>query len=131
LPSRNALGNRRAAVERLDKRLTELIQLISLSGNEVKFPAAFAERLALQLEACGQGEIIRQRNPQEPFRQFFSVLLRSRLRQTPGQPFGDVAELIAELAAAEQSLVEMKAVSLAATLLRPVRWEAKSSASAP
>ena len=117
--------NRRAAVERLDRRLTDLIQLISLSGNEVKFPAAFKERLARQLEVCGQGDIIRQRNPQEPFRQFFSAL-RSRLRQTPGaKPFGNVAELIAELAAAEQSLVEMKAVSLAATLLRPVRWEAE------
>jgi phosphoenolpyruvate carboxylase len=78
-----------------------------------------------QLDASGQGESIRLRNPQEPFRQLFSAL-RLRLKEAPGtQPFRDVAELIAELAAAERSLVEVKAVSLAATLVRPVRWEAE------
>ena len=86
--TRNALmENRKAAVERLEKRLGDLIHLISLSGNEVNFPADFMERLTLQLEACGQGESIRQRNPQEPFRQLFSAL-RLRLKEMPGaKPF--------------------------------------------
>ncbi len=124
--TRNALlENRRAAVERLEKRLTDLVQLISLSGNEVNFSDEFTARLALQLEACGQGESIRQRNPQELFRQFFSAL-RLRLKDAPGaKPFRDVAEFIAELAAAERALVDVKAVSIAATLVRPVRWEAE------
>ena len=62
--TRNALmENRKAAVERLEKRLTELIQLISLSENEVKFSAEFEARLAQQLDASGQGESIKQRNP--------------------------------------------------------------------
>ena len=57
--TRNALTeNRKAAVERLDKRLTDLVQLISLSDNEVSFSAEFPARLAQQLEACGQGESI-------------------------------------------------------------------------
>ena len=82
--TRNALmENRKAAVERLEKRLTELIQLISLSENEVKFSAEFQARLALQLDASGQGESIKQRNPQEPFRQHFSAL-RARLKEVPG-----------------------------------------------
>ena len=117
--TRNALKeNRRAAVERLEKRLGDLIHLISLSGNEVKFPAEFTERLALQLEACGQGEIIRQRNPQEPFRQFFSAL-RIRLKELPGAtPFHNVAEFIAELAASEHALVH-EGVTIAATWCAP------------
>ena len=36
-----------------------------------------------------------------------------------------MAEFIAELADAEQALVDVKAVSIAATLVRPVRWEAE------
>ncbi|NJS15348.1 MAG: phosphoenolpyruvate carboxylase [Sphingopyxis sp.] len=36
-----------------------------------------------------------------------------------------VVAVDAELAAAERSLVEVKAVSIAATLVRPVRWEAE------
>ena len=73
--TRDALTeNRKAAVERLDKRLTDLIQLISLTENEVNFSDEFAARLAQQLEASGQGESIRQRNPREPFRQLFSAL---------------------------------------------------------
>ncbi len=123
--TRNALlENRRAAVERLAKRLTELSQLISLSDNEVKVPEQFLARLALQLEASGEAEQIRQRNPVEPFRQFFSAL-NIRLTGRNAKPFQNVEDFIAELAAAETALAEMKAVSIAATLVRPVRWEAE------
>ena len=76
------------------------------------FPADFRSALARQLEAVGQGESIRQRNPQEPFRQFFSARLRLAATLAEcrrAKPFRDVAEFIAELAAAEQALAEMKA----------------------
>ena len=89
--TRNALmENRKAAVERLDKRLDDLAQLISLSGNEVRFPAEFPTRLALQMEAMragrrSSGSAIRS----EPFRQyFFSALQDLRLKEMPGaKPF--------------------------------------------
>jgi phosphoenolpyruvate carboxylase len=123
------LENRKVAIERLDKRLGGLIELISLSREEVILPAAFTERLEVQLEASGQAAVIRERNPTEPFRQFFSALkirLNALLNPTPGaRPFGNISDLIAELSAAENALAEMKAVSLAATLVRPVRWEAE------
>ena len=123
------LENRKVAIERLDKRLGGLIELISLSREEVFLPAAFTERLEVQLDASGQAAVIRERNPTEPFRQFFSALrirLNALLNPTPGaRPFGNISDLIAELSAAENALAEMKAVSLAATLVRPVRWEAE------
>ena len=123
------LENRRTAVERLDKRLAELIQLISLSREEVVLPSDFAERLATQLEASGEAASLKERNPIEPFRQFFSALkirLNAVVSPVKGtKPFGNIGEFVAEIAAAENALAELKAVSLAATLVRPVRWEAE------
>jgi phosphoenolpyruvate carboxylase len=121
--------NRKTAIERLDKRLSELTQLISLSREEVSLPAAFTERLNLQLEATGQAAALIERNPIEPFRQFFSALkIRMNAIISPiagAKPFANIGEFIAEIAAAENALADMKAVSVAATLVRPVRWEAE------
>ncbi len=119
--------NRRAAVERLMKRLGELVQLISLSSEEVMLPETFAVRLGQELEYTGQADVIRLRNPVEPFRQFLSALmmrLSAMAQPLAGvKPFGHVSELIDALLAAEKALADVKAVSLAATLVRPVRWE--------
>ena len=121
--------NRKTAIERLDKRLGELTQLISLSQDEVTLPAAFIERLNVQLEASGQAAALKGRNPIEPFRQFFRALkIRLNAIITPvsgTKPFDSISEFISEIAAAENALAEMKAVSVAATLVRPVRWEAE------
>ena len=121
--------NRKTAIERLDKRLSELTHLISLSREEVILPAAFTERLNAQLEASGQAVALIERNPIEPFRQFFSALklrLNAIVKPVAGtKPFQNIAEFISEIAAAENALAEMKAVSVAATLVRPVRWEAE------
>ncbi len=70
------------------------------------------------------------RNAHEPFRQFFTAL-RHRLaatfgRNAEGQGFSSTAELIDELSAAEQTLAQMQSVSLASTLIRPVRWEVET-----
>ncbi len=112
---------------RLDKRLKELAQLMSISVNEMTVPEDFRRRIAVQIEAAGDEGGLAQRNHPEPFRQFFSAL-RVRLAATfrPGakaKPFTDTAELGAELLAAEQALADMQAVSIAASLVRPVRWE--------
>jgi phosphoenolpyruvate carboxylase len=126
--TRKALAeNRKAAVERLARRLNDLTQLVSVSADEMVYPASFREILAAELEKSGAGRAIMKRNPAEPLRQFFSVLKR-RLRSTAGSdngamPFTAVSELTGLLHAAENALADMKAVSLAATLIRPVRWE--------
>ena len=126
--TRSALAeNRRAIAERLDKRLADLAQLISVSSNEIDIPAVFKANLEAQLQAGGRAEELRARNVAEPFRQFFSAL-RLRLAATVGKdmvakPFANVDELAGELLAAEQALAEMQSVSLASSLIRPVRWE--------
>ena len=51
-------------MERLDKRLTDLAQLISLSDNEVQICRLTSRaRLAQQLQACGQGESVSAAQP--------------------------------------------------------------------
>jgi phosphoenolpyruvate carboxylase len=129
--TRHALKeNREAILARLDQRLNEMAQLVSLSSQEISFPPAFLERLARQVELSGMAGTLAARNVHEPFRQFFTAL-RLRLAAT-FEPrggaigFRDTAELIAELLAAEETLAQMQSVSLASTLVRPVRWEVET-----
>ena len=122
--------NREAILSRLDSRLNELAQLVSLSSQEISFPPPFLERLARQVELSGEAEALSQRNMHEPFRQFFTAL-RRRLAATyspqPGaQGFRDTNELIGELLAAEETLAQMHSVTLASSLVRPVRWEVET-----
>ncbi|MCB1797167.1 MAG: phosphoenolpyruvate carboxylase, partial [Candidatus Competibacteraceae bacterium] len=73
--TRHALAENRAAVlERLDKRLDDLAQLISLSTQEIEIPSDFEQRLARQVEWSGRAGAIGRRNVNEPFRQYFSAL---------------------------------------------------------
>ncbi len=129
--TRHALKeNREAILARLDQRLNEMAQLVSLSSQEISFPLAFIERLTRQVELSGAAETLTARNVHEPFRQFFTAL-RLRLAATfapDGKAVGfrDTAELIGELLAAEETLAQMQSVSLASTLVRPVRWEVET-----
>jgi phosphoenolpyruvate carboxylase len=128
--TRNAiLENRKAAVERLDKRLGELAQFVSLSSYEVDLPEAFEKIVAEQRALATHEAATISRNPTEPFRQFFSAL-RKRLSATlvaKGniKPFTNVDELIGLLRSAEDALEQMASGDLAAGLVRPVRWEAE------
>ena len=118
--------NRRAIVERLDRRLGELAQFVSASRTEVVIPPEFEERLARQLQNSGEAETIVERNSSEPFRQFFTALrkrLAGTFTATGATPFRGTGELMDELLAAEEALARMQAVSLASSLVRPVRWE--------
>ncbi|MFN4141575.1 phosphoenolpyruvate carboxylase [Aestuariivirga sp.] len=122
--------NRQAVVSRLDRRLNELAQLVSLSSQEIAFPPDFSDRLARQIELSGDAQRIVGRNVHEPFRQFFTAL-RLRLAATfdplaKGTGFRDTGELIAELLAGEEALAQMQAVSIASSLVRPVRWEVET-----
>ncbi|MCA3574290.1 MAG: phosphoenolpyruvate carboxylase [Aestuariivirga sp.] len=129
--TRHALKeNRDAIVERLDHRLNEMAQLVSLSSQEIAFPAEFLERVGQQVALSGSPKSIASRNMHEPFRQFFTAL-RRRLNATfsptaKGTGFRNTDELIGELLAAEEALAQMHSVSIAATLVRPVRWEVET-----
>ncbi len=122
--------NREAIVSRLEDRLNDLAQLVSLSTQEIRFPDDFRARVERQIDLSGDQERIRTRNAYEPFRQFFTAL-RLRLQSTfgrnsAGTAFASKDELIAELLAAEQALAQMQAVPLASNLVRPVRWEVET-----
>ncbi len=122
--------NRNAIVARLDHRLNDLAQLVSISANEIAIPADFVDRVRRQVEFSGDADQIGGRNALEPFRQFFTAL-RLRLaatfgRNPAGRPFESTDELIGELLAAEQTLAQMQSISLASTLVRPVRWEVET-----
>ena len=122
--------NRNAIVERLERRLTDLAQLVSISTQEIAIPAGFREQLDRQILLSGEAEKIRSRNDYEPFRQYFTAL-RLRLaatfgRNPKGTPFRDTAELMRNLLTAEETLAQMQSVSLASSLIRPVRWEVET-----
>ena len=122
-------ANARASVRRLDSKLNELARYISISSAELKVPADFAATLEEQLSLSEIGESLEARNSNEPFRQYFSAL-RARLESTfelgkKAKPFTSVDELMALLRKAEEALAEMKAPGLAASLIKPLRWEAE------
>jgi phosphoenolpyruvate carboxylase len=114
--------NRKAAIARLDMRLGQAIDHLSISAKEMDVPQTFMAKLETQLAACGKPKTIRQRNPQEPFRQFFTAL---RMRLDGDKAFSGVDEFIASLRDAEEALAEMKAGSVTALVIRPIRWEAE------
>jgi phosphoenolpyruvate carboxylase len=120
--------NSLASVRRLDLKLKELAEYVSVSSYEMPVPDAFTIELAKQLDFSSAKDEILVRNPSEPFRQFFSAL-RNRLNATAhggqAKPFTNVDELISMLHFVEATLAEMKAPGLATSLVRPVRWEAE------
>ncbi len=121
--------NRRAAVERLEKRLKELAQFVSISAYEAPYTEDFAHALEEQLQLSGREAELVVRNPTEPFRQYFSAL-SWRLLATIGddhkaQPFKSVAEFMGLMARAEKALADMNVAGIAASYVRPVRIEAE------
>lgn len=122
--------NRAASIDRLQKRLGDLAQLISVSAYEARFPSEFLEALDQQLALCGKAAEIKTRNPSEPFRQYFSAI-RKRLTaviepEANCEPFKSVEELVKHLLLVEQTLAEMNSASLAIGLVRPIRWKAET-----
>ncbi len=122
-------ANAAASVARLDMRLKELGQFISISSAEMPLPESFLATLEEQLSFSARGDAIRKRNATEPFRQYFSAL-RARLKATfetgtKAKSFANVDELLGLLLKAEQALADMKVAGLAVSLIRPVRWEAE------
>lgn len=126
--TRWALGEyRRAALSRLVGRVTDVIRHLSISSTVVGVPDDFAKPLAEALHASGQAAEIVARNPGEIFRQYFTAVLE-RLKATAGEPstarpYPTPHDLSRQIAVAERALVAVGAGELAATRVRPVRWE--------
>ncbi len=128
--TKNALAaNSKASVARLDLKLKDLAQLVSVSTTEMPIPEAFLKAVAEQVALTGNDNRLVRRNTSEPFRQYFSAL-RARLKAIyeavpKAKPLANVSELIALLHTAEEALGDMNAAGLAVNLIRPVRWEAE------
>ncbi|BBE72502.1 phosphoenolpyruvate carboxylase [Oharaeibacter diazotrophicus] len=127
--TRWALGEyRKAALSRLEQRVTDLIRHLSISAAVVGVPDDFAKPLADALHASGQAADIVARNPGEIFRQYFVAVLE-RVKATAGDPASKAKpyltpnDLARQLAVAERALVAVGAAELAAARVRPVRWE--------
>ncbi len=119
--------SRKAAVERLDRRLSELAELISVSSSEVTLPAGFRERLSRQLALSGDAESIAGRNANEPFRQYFTAL-RARLAATfvkgSGTPCRSPIRPNSPASLPRpRRRSAIQAGSIARNVVRPVRWE--------
>jgi phosphoenolpyruvate carboxylase len=121
--------NKRAAVERLDKRLRDMAQQVSISAYEMSIPADFHAALDAQLLASGDKNAIVVRNPSEPFRQYFNAL-RARVNamiepQSSAKPFGSIRELVAALELSKRTLFALNARDIGMGHIRPVRLEAE------
>ncbi|WP_024816641.1 phosphoenolpyruvate carboxylase [Methylopila sp. 73B] len=123
--------NGRASMRRFRTRIVDLGKLLSITERSLPTPISFRKELTARLAASGDGQAIEARNPGEHFRQFQTCILR-KLDATiernkeepvilPGPFYVDADELINDLKALEQGLVEAGCRSLAVNQVRPVR----------
>ena len=122
--------NRNAALTRLRERIAALIPLTSISSNLVKIPESFATKLDGLLAKSSNAGTLRDRNPNELFRQYLGAL-EQRLEATADGDSGTTAyrnpaQLIDDLKVLEQALIDVKAGAIAASLIVPLRWEVET-----
>ncbi len=126
--------NALASLHHYRQRVIQLMQTLSITEQALPAPSAFQEALTQDLEMSGEGLVIAQRNPGEPYRQFLAcVLLKldaTIARTTRAVASGDEGypsanELIADLRLLEDSLAVSGCPDLAARQVRPLRWAAE------
>jgi phosphoenolpyruvate carboxylase len=128
--------NRAASLRRYRRRLAELLPTLSVTDKAAPIPDRFRQALARQLQRSGDGERIAARNPGEVFRQYVASMLR-RLDATIGcaergqaapeaSAYGTAEELIADLRAMEDGLVEARCPGPAELLVQPLRREVEA-----
>ncbi len=123
---------RRAVVERLQGRMSEMMRTISISQNNVQAPEAFVKRLVALLDESGSGPAIAARNSDEPFRQYFAAMQERlaaslQLAAIPcgAKPYREPRQIIDDLKLAESALTAMNAETVARLKVRPLRREAE------
>ncbi|HJR16603.1 MAG TPA: phosphoenolpyruvate carboxylase, partial [Gemmatimonadales bacterium] len=130
------LENRLTALRRYRRRLSELVRALSITERAVPIPDSFRQALAGELAATGEGDEIAARNPGEVFRQYLACMGRrldvmiaaSEQGETSAGAAGysSAEALIADLRSIEDALSFAGSVSLAQTVVRPVRREVES-----
>ncbi len=124
---------RLAALRRYHERVGDLIRVLSISERELPVPADFAAHVAHALGSIAEGEQLRQRNPNEVFRQFLAYI-RQRLQATltpaeqhalppAGTGYRTADELLADLDRMIAAMQVAGAPAVAETLLLPLRRE--------
>ena len=123
--------NALASLRHYRERILNLARSLSITERALPVPPGFHAELAQALEASGEEERIKSRNPGEPYRQFLSIVLRkldAKLASVEGQDIGgpgtaydSADELILDLRTVERALQEAGSLSIAADLVRPVR----------
>ena len=123
--------NALASLRHYRERILNLARSLSITERALPVPPGFHAELAQALEASGEEERIKARNPGEPYRQFLSIVLHkldARLALVEGQDIGAAGtayesadELILDLRIVERALEEAGSLSIAADLVRPVR----------
>ncbi|MEO0973151.1 MAG: phosphoenolpyruvate carboxylase, partial [Pseudomonadota bacterium] len=126
--------HRDAALQRYTGRLEELCKRLSVAKYAIELPTVFHERLSELLDASGDAEGIRKRNPNEVFRQY-AVCMQRKLAGTVeaaashavpeegAYAYRSADELIDDLTIAEHALERGGAVGLARTTVRQMRRE--------
>ncbi|MGI8725820.1 MAG: phosphoenolpyruvate carboxylase [Methyloceanibacter sp.] len=123
--------NALAALRHYRSRLVGLGKALSITERALPVPEGFRGELEAALQASGEADAIRARNPGEPYRQYLTTVL-SKLEATTarmegqanppeGAGYAHADELIADLRVIETGLVDANTLSLAANLVRPVR----------
>src|SRR5207302_7084578 len=72
---RTLVDNRIASLRRYRQRVADLLRALSVTERAAPIAPEFREALGLALEASGDAERIRQRNPGEVYRQFVTCMM--------------------------------------------------------
>jgi phosphoenolpyruvate carboxylase len=130
------LENRLTGLRRYHRRLGDLVRALSITERAVPVSDTFRRALERELAATGEGDAIAARNPGEVFRQYLACMARRLDVMIAGAERGELVPnpagyasaeaLVADLRLIEDALVAGGSLSLASTLVRPVRREVES-----
>jgi len=124
--------NALASLRHYKVRVTELGRMLSITERAAPVPESFRAELLRELEASGDAVAIATRNPGEAYRQYLTSVLRkidATMLKTEGteapqgqRAYANADELIVDLRVLETALEDANLASLAADLVRPVRF---------
>jgi phosphoenolpyruvate carboxylase len=127
--------NALASLRHYRARIVELARYLSITERAAPVPESLRAELTRELEASGEAVAIRARNPGEAYRQYLTCVLRkldATLARTEGNGgndnrpyYANADELILDLHVLERALEEANLASIAADLVRPVRYAAQ------
>ena len=124
-----------ASLRHYRAKVTGLVRALSITERAAPVPESFRAELLRELEASGEAASIRARNPGEAYRQYLTIVLRkldATIERTEGNAvaegrpsYANADELVADLRVLETGLEEANLASIAADLVRPVRYAAQ------